>query len=141
MTRKIVRRLLTLIPLVWLVLTLTFIVVQLAPGSYADTIDHPRLSADAREAIRGIYGLDQPATVQYFKWLGATMTGDLGTSFLFKEPVARVIGRALPPTVLLAGTALLIDLVLGLLIAVTATRRPYSVSAYTVCRPSGWREC
>lgn len=125
MTRKIVRRLLTLIPLVWLVLTLTFIVVQLAPGSYADTIDHPGLSADAREAIRGIYGLDQPATVQYFKWLGATMTGDLGTSFLFKEPVARVIGRALPPTVLLAGTALLIDLVLGLLIAVTATRRPY----------------
>ena len=125
MTRQVVRRLLTLIPLVWLILTLTFIVVQLAPGSYADTIDHPGLSADAREAIRGTYGLDKPATVQYFKWLGATITGDLGTSFLFKEPVARVISRALPPTILLAGSALIIDLVLGLLIAVTATRRPY----------------
>ena len=125
MTRQVVRRLLTLIPLVWLILTLTFIVVQLAPGSYADTIDHPGLSADAREAIRGTYGLDKPATVQYFKWLGATVSGDLGTSFLFKEPVARVISRALPPTILLAGSALIIDLVLGLLIAVTATRRPY----------------
>ena len=125
MTRQVVRRLLTLIPLVWLILTLTFIVVQLAPGSYADTIDHPGLSADAREAIRGTYGLDKPATAQYFKWLGATVSGDLGTSFLFKEPVARVISRALPPTILLAGSALIIDLVLGLLIAVTATRRPY----------------
>ena len=83
MTKTVVRRLLTLIPLVWLVVTLTFAVVQLAPGSYADTIDHPGLSAEAREAIRTTYGLDQPATVQYFKWLGATMTGDLGTSFLF----------------------------------------------------------
>lgn len=125
MTKTVVRRLLTLIPLVWLVVTLTFAVVQFAPGSYADTIDHPGLSAEAREAIRTTYGLDQPATVQYFKWLGATMTGDLGTSFLFKEPVVRVIGRALPPTMLLAGTALVIDLVLGLLLAVAATRRPY----------------
>ena len=125
MTRMVIRRLLTLIPVVWLVVTVTFVIVQMAPGSYADTIDHPGLTAESRSAIRATYGLDKPVAVQYTRWLGATLTGDLGTSFLFKEPVTRVIGRALPPTLLLAGTALAIDLVLGLLIAVAATRRPY----------------
>ncbi|HOC42540.1 MAG TPA: ABC transporter permease [Thermoanaerobaculales bacterium] len=125
MARIAIRRLATLVPLVWLVVTLTFLVVKLAPGSYADTLDHPRLTPEAREALRASYGLDRPLGEQYLRWLSAAATGDLGGSYLYKEPVSRVIGRALPPTVLLAGTALLLDLVLGLLLAMTAARRPY----------------
>lgn len=125
MRRKVVRRLLTLVPLVWLVATLTFLVVHAAPGSYADTIDHPKLSAEGRELIRERYGLDQPLHRQYLDWLGAVVTGDLGRSFLYKEPVSHVIARALPPTLLLAGSALLIDLLLGLLLAVAAARHPH----------------
>ena len=48
MKRIALRRLIALVPLVWLVVTLTFIVVQAAPGSYADTIDNPRLSPQSR---------------------------------------------------------------------------------------------
>jgi len=125
MKRIVLRRLLTLVPLVWLVVSLTFVVVQLAPGTYADTIDHPGLTPEARQLIRSTYGLDQSTGTQYLRWLGSTLTGDLGTSFLFKEPVVRVIGRALPPTLLLAGSALVLDFVLGLALAVAATRRPY----------------
>lgn len=125
MSRTVLRRLVTLVPLVWLVVTATFVVVHAAPGSYADTLEDPRLTVEAREMIRHRYGLDQPLPHQYLMWLGAVATGDLGTSFLFKEPVTRVIGRALPPTLLLTGTALLLDLVLGLGIAMAAARRPY----------------
>jgi peptide/nickel transport system permease protein len=118
------RRLAVLVPLVWLVVTLTFLVVQLAPGSYADTLDHPRLTPEARQRLRASYGLDRPLGEQYLRWLSAAATGDLGSSYLYKEPVGRVIRRAVPPTVLLAGTALLLDLGVGLLLAVAATRRP-----------------
>ncbi len=125
MTGLVLRRLLALVPLVWLVATLTFVIVQAAPGSYADTIDNPRLSPEAREEIRAHYGLDQPAGRQYLSWLKAVASGDLGISALYKEPVASVLVRALPPTVLLAGSGLLIMLVLGLALAVVAVRHPH----------------
>lgn len=124
MRRLIIRRLLTLFPLVWLVLTLTFVVVQAAPGSYADTIDNPRLSPETRQAIRSHYGVDQPLLTQYWRWLGAVVSGDLGTSFMYKEPVSRVIARALPPTLLLAGTGLIITLLMGLMLALASAHRP-----------------
>lgn len=125
MIRLTVRRLLTLVPLVWLVVTATFVAVHAAPGSYADTLDHPRLTDEGRERIRVRYGLDQPLHAQYLQWLRAVATGDLGTSYLFKEPVTRVIIRALPPTILLTGTALVLDLLLGVAIAMAAARRPH----------------
>jgi peptide/nickel transport system permease protein len=123
--RLVLRRLLTLVPLVWLVVTLTFVVVQLAPGSYADTVDHPRLSPSAREAIRASYGLDLPIHQQYLRWLRSVASGNLGHSFLYKEAVTRLIARALPPTILLAGSALVLDLLLGLILAMAAVRRPH----------------
>jgi len=125
MKRIVLRRLLALVPLVWLVATLTFVVVQAAPGSYADTIDNPRLSPETRAQISARYGLDRPPLEQYLSWLGAVATGDLGTSFMYRQPVSTVLARALPPTILLAGAALLFDLVLGLVLAVMAARRPY----------------
>jgi peptide/nickel transport system permease protein len=124
MSRIVVRRLAALVPLVWLVATLTFIVVQAAPGSYADTIDNPRHSPETREALRARYGLDRSAGEQYLSWLGAVLSGDLGMSFLYKEPVSKVLSRALPPTVILAGSGLLLTLVLGLALALAAVRHP-----------------
>ena len=124
MRRIVLRRLAALVPLVWLVATLTFVVVQAAPGSYADTIDNPRHSPETREALRARYALDRSPVEQYLSWLGAVLTGDLGTSFLYKEPVSRVLSRALPPTVILAGSGLLLTLVLGLALALAAVRHP-----------------
>jgi peptide/nickel transport system permease protein len=125
MRSLIARRLLWLIPMVWLVATLTFIVVSAAPGSYADTVDHPGLSAAQREALKIRYGLDQPVYRQYLRWLGSIATGDLGTSFVTREPVGRLLARTLPPTLLLGAAALLLDFILGVWVAVTAARRPW----------------
>jgi peptide/nickel transport system permease protein len=142
----VVRRLLALVPLVWLVVTLTFVVVQAAPGSYADTIDNPRLSPETRAAIRAHYGVDEPILGQYVDWLRAVATGDLGVSFMYKQPVTRVLARALPPTLLLAGAGLAITLLLGLVLAVASARHPsgwadrvitlFSLGLYGV--PSFW---
>ena len=67
-----------------------------------ELITTTRLSPENREAVRVRYGLDRSPGEQYLSWFGAVLTGDLGTSFLYKEPVATVMSRALPPTVLLA---------------------------------------
>jgi peptide/nickel transport system permease protein len=124
MTRLVAHRLVLLVPMVWLVATLTFAVVVAAPGSYADTVDHPGLTIEQREALRARYGLDQPLHRQYIAWLNAVVRGDLGTSFVTKEPVGRLLARSLPPTLLLGASALAIDFLLGIAIAVAAARRP-----------------
>jgi len=98
--------------------------LEYAPGSYADTVEHPGLTIEQREALRARYGLDQPLTRRYLNWLGDLVRGDLGTSFVTKEPVGRLLTRSLPPTLLLGGAALLLDFLLGIVIAVGAARRP-----------------
>ena len=125
MTRLILRRLAMLPLLAWLIVTLTFVVLHAVPGSYADTVEHVRHSPEAARIIRERFGL-QPLHVQYGRWLGAVATGDLGVSFYYKRPVARVVADALPPTMLLAGTALALELLLGTALAVAAVRRPYA---------------
>lgn len=126
MTRLVLRRILTAIPLLWLVVTLTFVVVHAVPGSVTDLVENPRLNPEARTLMRQRYGLDEPLSVQYVRWLAALGRGDLGVSFLYRQPVRRVVARAIPPTLLLAGTALLLDLGFGILLALLAVARPRS---------------
>ena len=125
MSRRVLGRCLALVVLVWLIVTLTFIAVHAVPGSFAETLDNPRLTPAAREIIRHRFGLDQPLARQYLLWLEAVLHGDLGVSFLYRRPVAEVVADALPATALLAGSALALDLLLGLLIALASVRRPH----------------
>ncbi len=84
------------------------------PGSQA--------SAEALEAARLEYGLDQPLLVQYFRQLGRLATGDLGTSYSLKSPVAAVLAEIVPPTLILAGLALVVAWLMALVLAVLSTR-------------------
>jgi peptide/nickel transport system permease protein len=124
MTRRVLGRCLALVPLVWLIVTLTFVAVHAVPGSFAETLDNPRLTPAARDIIRHRFGLDQPLARQYLLWLKAVAQGDLGVSFLYRRPVADVVAEALPATALLASSALAVDLLLGLAIAAASVRRP-----------------
>ncbi len=123
MLRFTVRRILLAVPVLWLVVTLTFVVLHAVPGSTVDLLDNPRLSPRDREVIRSHFGLDLPLHLQYLHWLGGVARGDLGVSFLYRQPVRTVVARALPPTLLLTGSALLLDLVLGIGLAVLAATR------------------
>jgi peptide/nickel transport system permease protein len=124
----VIRRLLVTVPIVWIVLTATFIVLQTVPGSYADVVESPRLTPEARQEMRSRYGLDRPLLDQYFDWLKLTLAGNLGTSFMYKEPVAGVLLRSLPPTLLLSGSALLLMLIGGTALAMAGVRRPNGVA-------------
>lgn len=102
--------------LLLVVLTITFLLVQSAPGDPSHLFADPRVSPDARAAMRHRLGLDRPPLEQYLRWLGAAVTGNWGVSFAQGRPVRTLIGEALPASLLLAGaaTALAVPFGLGL---------------------------
>lgn len=114
----LLRRVAAGIAIVFAVVTLAFAAVHLAPGRPFLPPEGRPINPAAIERLNTVFGLDQPLPVQYARYLGALVHGELGESFSRRRPVAEVIGNALPNTVLLAGTALLLDFVLGIAIGV-----------------------
>ena len=102
---------------------LTFFFVNLAPGGPASIMRFD-VSPEQREALIKLMGLDRPVPQRYVEWLAGALRGDLGTSLLTNEPVTSRIADRLPNTLTLAGSALLISVVLGIPIGVVqAVRR------------------
>ena len=119
----VARRLGAAVLLLWLILSLLFALLQLAPGDPADLLLDPRIGAQQRQALRAAYGLDRPPLEQYLRWLSATVRGDLGVSFRQSRPVSEVLGDHVGATLLLATAALLVQNVTGLLLGVAAAQR------------------
>jgi peptide/nickel transport system permease protein len=104
---------------------LVFSLMYLAPGDLVRNLLGPKqVTPEAVAAIRAQYRLDDPFLVQYTHWLGQALTGDFGTSIRYQTPVATVIGQRVGATLLLAGLAfviaVLVSVPLGLLAAVRA---------------------
>lgn len=119
----IFRRLLTLIPLLLGITMLVFILMSLAPGDFLTPVKAQRdVPAELIRAIEMEFGLDQPWYVQYYKWLGNVLQGNLGHSWAYKLPVADLIGQRLWATFLLSLSAFIfswaIAIPLGVLAAV-----------------------
>lgn len=107
-----------------LVLSFTFFFVHLAPGDPTLLTQDPRLGPEDREALRRIYGLDQPLAEQYLTWMRAVLLeGDWGVSYVHARPVKRVIAERVPATLLLTGVALALQFALGMILGVAAARR------------------
>jgi peptide/nickel transport system permease protein len=114
----LVRRVAASIAIILAVVTFTFVLLHLAPGRpFLPGAERPMDPAVAAH-LRREFGLDQPLGVQYVKFLGALAHGDLGESFALHRPVAAALGDAIPNTLLLAGSALVLDLALGLALGV-----------------------
>jgi peptide/nickel transport system permease protein len=103
--------------------TVTFGIIHAAPGGPALLAD-PRLTPAELEAIERRLGLDQPLPVQYGRWLSAAARGDLGESFLYQAPNAATILARVPNTALLAGTALLLSVLVAVPLGVVCAARP-----------------
>lgn len=127
LTRYVGRRLLGSIPLLLGILTLLFFILHLAPGdptaAYANPSIPPRVIAQMRHNL----GLDQPLPVQYLRWLGAFLHGDLGYSLGQHRPVVDVLAEALPNTLLLSGVSLLLIFLLGCGLGIVQAVRQYSL--------------
>ena len=120
----LLRRLTGALLLLWLVVTLTFVLVRLAPGDPAAmALPADASAADiARERTR--LGLDRPLAVQYARWATGVARGDLGTSVALDRPVSAVLREALPVSLFLGGASLLLSFVVGTAIGtVQAARR------------------
>ena len=100
--RYVGRKLLELIPALLLVSVLVFTLVHLTPGDPITTMLGPYASQQLIDATRAQYELDRPLPVQYFRWLGRVVQGDLGRSIQTREPVATMIWDRLGVTVSLA---------------------------------------
>ncbi|HBY95567.1 MAG TPA: peptide ABC transporter [Chloroflexi bacterium] len=115
MIRYAARRFLLLVPVLFGVTLLTFLLLHLTPGDPVATILGDEYeNVELREQIRKEMGLDQPLPVQYMRWLSHTVRGDLGDSILTKEPVAELITARLPTTALLALMTMVISLAIAI---------------------------
>ena len=133
MVTFIVRRLLAMIPTLFLVSILTFIIIELPPGDFmtnlAANVGTSGSSMDAAtvENLRHQYGLDQPAHVRYIKWIAGFVHGDLGYSLDWKRPVSQLIMGRLALTLLLSLLSLAIMWVIAIPIGIYSATHQYSL--------------
>jgi len=123
MGKLVLRRLLVIVPVLFLVSILAFSLVQLVPGDPAVTLAGDSPSPEQVAAIRAELGLDQPLVVQYVHWLGSVLTGDLGQSLASSQPVVDAIAQRLPATLSLILGAFVVAVVLGGVLGVVAGAR------------------
>ncbi len=114
MLKFLPRRLLQLVPTLFLVSVIIFSLQQLLPGDPALVMAGEERDPAVIEQIRKQYRLDQPLPVQYVHWVGNVLTGNLGESMRIKQPVAELIAAKLPVTVQLATMAMLFALAIGI---------------------------
>ena len=122
------RRVLHLIPLLLGVTVVLFAVIQAAPGGpEAALLSSGRpVTPEVLEEYRERLGVDRPIPVQYVRWLGEALRGNLGLSFTTSRPVSEVILERLPATVELMGAAFLLSAILALAVGTLGAVRPHS---------------
>ena len=116
---------LALAPLMlWLISSLVFLLLRLAPGDPIDALLGTRAPESARAALRAQLGLDQPLLQQYGTFLGKLLHGDLGASLTNQEPVTALIRQSLPASLELGVVALLLAAAVGLAVGFSGIARP-----------------
>jgi peptide/nickel transport system permease protein len=109
--------------LLWLIVTLTFILLRAAPGDPAELMAPPGATADDVSRVRAELGLEAPIAVQYARWLGRLLRGDLGESFAQRRPVTQVLLEALPVSLWLGGASLVLTFLIGVAIGTAQALR------------------
>lgn len=109
----LVRRLATAAVLLWLVVTLTFVLLRLAPGDPTTLLIAPGATAADAARLRQELGLDRSMAVQYAQWVGNVLRGELGTSFASARPVTAVLAEAAPISIALGAVSLALTFLIG----------------------------
>ena len=127
----LIRRLAQTLVLLLVVSLVVFALVTQAPGGPGILLDRNMGPAEIAQ-MRAILGLDQPLHVQYARWLGQVLRGNLGVSYQAGLPVLEIIGQMLPNTLLLSLAALLLSLVVAIPAGVISAARPSSKADHAV---------
>ena len=124
----ILRRLLSVVPVLLIITFATFFLMQLLPGGpLAAYENNPEISQKDIERLRHEMGLDRPIHVQYWSWLKNFVRGDWGYSFTTKRPVLSEIWDRLPNTLYLTGISLIVALIIAIPAGIISATRQYSV--------------
>lgn len=126
MTLYLIRRLIMSFVVIILVMTFLGLLVHLIPGDPVKTIMGPRASPQLAALVRKQMELNKPVPTQVYDFIRNALHGNLGIDFVSQVPVTTLIRAALPQTIILAVTALLIAVVLGVPLGVLASTRPGS---------------
>jgi len=124
MTRSqyVMRRLLQSVMTIVIAASITFAILRLLPGDPTTMFTGPFMPPEVRQRLLADFGLDQPLPVQYVKYIFQLLHGNLGVSFSERAPVSQVILDALPWTLLLTGSSLLLTLLLAVPLGILAVR-------------------
>nr|WP_298680979.1 oligopeptide ABC transporter permease OppB [uncultured Treponema sp.] len=129
MIRFIIRRLISLVPTLFLIVTFSFFIMKVAPGGPFSAERNPPPEVLAN--INKVYHLDEPLPKQYVRYLGNMLHGDLGPSFRYKDyTVNDLIGNTMPNSLILGITALCSALFFGLLVGLISAVKRNSVADY-----------
>src|SRR3990172_11602504 len=113
MTRYLLTRLLQGVILLFIVSAVVFLIVHSTPGGPA-ILNNPDVDPETAKAIARDLGLTDPVLVQYARWAGRAITGNFGRSYQHQIPVVRLIRNRMSNTLLLAGTALALAVVIAI---------------------------
>ena len=123
MTGTILRRLLSMVPVMVVVAICVFLLLHLAPGDPAAIIAGENVTPENIARIRAQLGLDQPVWKQFLVWIVALLHGDLGQSMFWGDDVISLIGQRAEPTISLALTTLCVAVFLAIALGVLAAAR------------------
>lgn len=128
MTRYIIRRLLQMIPVLFVISVVAFILLQITPGDPAAALeDNPSITAEDRARLEEMMGLNDPMHIKYLKWSRNIISGNWGISIATKRPVLVEIGSRLGNTIRLMLVAQVTTLLFALPIGIISAVRQYSI--------------
>jgi peptide/nickel transport system permease protein len=130
MRQYVLRRLLLAVPTLVMVSIIVFSMMRLMPGDVVLRMVDGQAYAPTVDALRKELGLDRPAYVQYFEWVGGIVRGDFGQSYWTRQPIFEEFAHRFPVTLELAVLTMLISVVIGILVGIVSSVRQDSVSDY-----------
>ncbi len=136
MLSYILRRLLYMIPTLFVISLISFMIIELPPGDYMTAYmatlasTGTQASQDQIAAMRQLYGLDQPLAVRYVKWIWRLLQGDMGISFEWNRPVSSLIWERLTLTFVLSFLTIIFIWLMAFPIGIYSAVRQYSLGDY-----------
>jgi len=134
----LVRRVLYMIPTVFMISIVSFGLIQLPPGNYATALaaqmaaNGETLQQAQIQALEARYGLNEPFLVQYGKWLVGVLHGNLGQSFIYNTSVSSLIADRLPMTIVLAVATLAMTWAISFYVGIVSATKQYSIRDYVL---------
>ena len=138
MGRYILRRCLSMVPTLAVISVISFILIQLPPGDIltATLRDLEQQGQEVSEerilALRAMYHLDDPLPLQYVRWVGGLLQGDLGYSMRYQQPVSRLIWERVALTVVIATASILFTWVIAVPLGILSAVRQYTLTDYAL---------